>query len=99
VPHHDPGHVEGVEDPAAAGIRPMNSTIIFGLLIVLMLTDMPISIALGLTVLSFLFVMTTVPIGAVALKLFTGIEASRSWPSRSSFWPAISSPTAVSPAA
>ena len=33
---------------------------------------MPISIALGLTVLSFLFVMTTVPIEAVALKLFTG---------------------------
>ena len=53
----------------------MNSAIIFGLLIVLMLTGMPISIALGLTVLSFLFVMTTVPIEAVALKLFTGIES------------------------
>ena len=53
----------------------MNSTIIFGLLIALMLTGMPISIALGLTVLSFLFVMTTVPIEAVALKLFTGIES------------------------
>ena len=36
---------------------------------------MPVSIALGLTVLSFLFVMTTVPIEAVALKLFTGIES------------------------
>jgi C4-dicarboxylate transporter DctM subunit len=53
----------------------MNSAIIFGLLIALMLTGMPISIALGLTVLSFLFVMTTVPIEAVALKLFTGIES------------------------
>src|SRR5512138_32604 len=53
----------------------MNSAIIFGLLIVLMLTGMPISIALGLTVLSFLFVMTSVPIEAVALKLFTGIES------------------------
>jgi C4-dicarboxylate transporter DctM subunit len=53
----------------------MNSILIFGLLIVLMLTGMPISIALGLTVLSFLFVMTQVPIEAVALKLFTGIES------------------------
>jgi len=53
----------------------MNSIIIFGLLIALMLTGMPISIALGLTVLTFLFVMTTVPIEAVALKLFTGIES------------------------
>src|SRR5262249_58046279 len=53
----------------------MNSAIVFGLLIALMLTGMPISIALGLTVLSFLFVMTSVPIEAVALKLFTGIES------------------------
>ncbi|MBV9347428.1 MAG: TRAP transporter large permease subunit [Pseudolabrys sp.] len=53
----------------------MNSAIIFGLLIALMLTGMPISIALGLTVLTFLYVMTSVPIEAVALKLFTGIES------------------------
>jgi len=53
----------------------MNSALIFALLIVLMLTGMPISIALGLTVLTFLYVMTTVPIEAVALKLFTGIES------------------------
>lgn len=52
----------------------MTSAIIFGLLIVLMLTGMPVSIALGLTVLTFLFTMTQVPIEAVALKLFTGIE-------------------------
>jgi C4-dicarboxylate transporter DctM subunit len=39
-----------------------------------MLTGMPISIALGLTVLTFLFFLTSVPIEAVALKLFTGIE-------------------------
>ncbi len=52
----------------------MNAAIIFGLLIALMLTGMPISIALGLSVLTFLFTMTTVPIEAVALKLFTGIE-------------------------
>jgi hypothetical protein len=35
--------------------------IIFGLLLVLMLTGMPISISLGLTVLTFLFTMTEVP--------------------------------------
>jgi C4-dicarboxylate transporter, DctM subunit len=52
----------------------MSALVIFGLLIVLMLTGMPISIALGLTVLTFLFTMTNVPIESVALKLFTGIE-------------------------
>ncbi|MFC3625837.1 TRAP transporter large permease [Vogesella amnigena] len=52
----------------------MSALIIFGLLLVLMLTGMPISISLGLTVLTFLFTMTEVPIEAVALKLFTGIE-------------------------
>jgi C4-dicarboxylate transporter DctM subunit len=52
----------------------MNASVIFGLLIALMLTGMPVSIALGLTVLTFLYVMTSVPIEAVALKLFTGIE-------------------------
>ena len=52
----------------------MNTVIIFALLIVLMLTGMPISISLGLTVLTFLFTMTDVPIESVALKLFTGIE-------------------------
>ncbi len=52
----------------------MSALFIFALLIVLMLTGMPISIALGLTVLSFLFTMTDVPVEAVALKLFTGIE-------------------------
>jgi C4-dicarboxylate transporter DctM subunit len=52
----------------------MNTLIIFSLLVVLMLTGMPISISLGLTVLSFLFFLTQVPIESVALKLFTGIE-------------------------
>ena len=52
----------------------MNSLIIFSLLVTLMLTGMPISISLGLTVLTFLFFMTQVPIEAVAMKLFTGIE-------------------------
>jgi C4-dicarboxylate transporter DctM subunit len=52
----------------------MNATIIFILLAVLMLTGMPISISLGLTVLTFLFGFTNVPLESVALKLFTGIE-------------------------
>ncbi|MEP7063630.1 MAG: TRAP transporter large permease subunit [Betaproteobacteria bacterium] len=39
-----------------------------------MLTGMPISISLGLTVLTYLFFMTTVPVQSVALKLFSGIE-------------------------
>jgi C4-dicarboxylate transporter DctM subunit len=39
-----------------------------------MLTGMPISISLGLTVLTFILTMTQVPLEAVALKLFTGIE-------------------------
>jgi len=48
--------------------------IIFALLIAMMLTGMPISIALGFTVLIFIFTMTEVQIDVVALKLFTGIE-------------------------
>ncbi|TCT22161.1 TRAP transporter large permease [Thiobaca trueperi] len=52
----------------------MSALIIFGILTLLMLTGMPISIALGLTVLTFLFTMTQVPLESVALKLFTGIE-------------------------
>jgi C4-dicarboxylate transporter DctM subunit len=51
-----------------------NVGIVFALLVALMLTGIPISIALGLTVLMFLFLMTHVPVEAVALKLFTGIE-------------------------
>jgi len=52
----------------------MNGIIIFGLLLALMLTGMPISISLGLTVLTFIFGFTDVPVASVALKLFTGIE-------------------------
>jgi C4-dicarboxylate transporter DctM subunit len=52
----------------------MTALVIFGVLTVLMLTGMPISISLGLTVLTFLFTMTDVPLESVALKLFTGIE-------------------------
>ncbi|MDM7457218.1 MAG: TRAP transporter large permease subunit [Tepidimonas sp.] len=52
----------------------MSGLIIFALLALLMLTGMPVSIALGLTVLTFLFGFTEVPLESVALKLFTGIE-------------------------
>lgn len=52
----------------------MTAALIFILLAVLMLTGMPVSIALGLTVLTFLFAFTHVPLQSVALKLFTGIE-------------------------
>ncbi|MFN3887868.1 MAG: TRAP transporter large permease [Aquabacterium sp.] len=52
----------------------MSGIIIFSLLLVLMLTGMPVSISLGLTVLTFIFGFTEVPIESVALKLFTGIE-------------------------
>ena len=48
--------------------------VVFALLIALMLTGIPVSIALGLTVLMFMYLLTNVPIEAVALKLFTGIE-------------------------
>ena len=58
-----------------AAIAMLGSTgIVFALLIALMLTGMPISIALGLTVLTFLFFFSHVPTEAVAMKLFTGIE-------------------------
>lgn len=52
----------------------MNAAIIFIILAALMLTGMPVSISLGLTVLTFLFGFTDVPLESVALKLFTGIE-------------------------
>ncbi len=52
----------------------MSALVIFGILLALMLTGMPISISLGLTVLTFLFTMTQVPLESVALKLFSGIE-------------------------
>jgi hypothetical protein len=58
----------------AIGLPVPTPLIVFTLLVGLMLTGMPVSISLGLTVLTFLFVMTDVPITSVALKLFTGIE-------------------------
>jgi C4-dicarboxylate transporter DctM subunit len=53
----------------------MRAGTIFALLIALLLTGIPVSIALGLTVLTFLFTLTEVPIEAVSMKLFTGIQS------------------------
>src|SRR6202049_3582636 len=53
----------------------LRAATIFALLIALMLTGVPVSIALGLTVLTFLFVLSDVPIEAVSMKLFTGLES------------------------
>ncbi|MFC3529423.1 TRAP transporter large permease [Paracoccus mangrovi] len=52
----------------------MTALIIFLILAVLLLTGMPVSIALGLTVFTFLFGFTEIPMDSIALKLFTGIE-------------------------
>src|SRR5260370_35574236 len=52
----------------------MSAALIFGLLFALMLTGMPISISLGLTVLTYLFTMTQGPIESVGLKLFSGLD-------------------------
>jgi C4-dicarboxylate transporter, DctM subunit len=48
---------------------------VFVLLIAFMMTGMPVSIALGLTVLTFLFILSDVPIMSVSMKLFTGLES------------------------
>jgi C4-dicarboxylate transporter, DctM subunit len=114
LPHHDVGHVEGLDPgaaPAPVRIAPvftggsrmsaflillpiaivtfafaskfglvqvsggMRAAVVFALLVSLMLTSMPISIALGLTVLTFISTLTEVPVASVAMKLFTGIES------------------------
>jgi C4-dicarboxylate transporter DctM subunit len=60
---------------AMAGFASMgNAGVVFAILFALMLTGMPVSISLGLSVLTFLFFFSDVPTEAVAMKLFTGIE-------------------------
>ena len=66
------GHVSRSADRDGRSV--MSAALIFGLLFALMLTGMPISISLGLTVLTFLFTMTEVPIESVGLKLFSGLD-------------------------
>ncbi len=52
----------------------IRAIMIFVLLIAFMATGTPVSIALGLTVLTFLFVLSDVPIESVSMKLFTGLD-------------------------
>jgi C4-dicarboxylate transporter DctM subunit len=52
----------------------MSAVLIFVVLGSLLVTAMPVSIALGLTVFTFLALFTTIPMDSIALKLFTGIE-------------------------
>lgn len=52
----------------------MTALLIFAILALLLITGMPVSIALGLTVFTFLFGFTNIPVDSIALKLFTGIE-------------------------
>jgi C4-dicarboxylate transporter DctM subunit len=52
----------------------IRAIMIFILLIAFMITGTPVSIALGLTVLTFLFVLSDVPIESVSMKLFTGLD-------------------------
>ena len=53
----------------------LRAILLFILLIAFMLTGTPVSISLGLTVLSFLYILTSVPIELVSMKLFTGLES------------------------
>jgi len=53
----------------------VNALIIFSLLVVLMLTGMPVSIALGLTVMGFFFFLSDVPMASVGMKLFEGLNS------------------------
>jgi len=72
----------------------VNGWIIFILLIALMLTGMPISIALGLTVLTFLFFLTDLPAELVSQRLFTGLDQFAIMAIRFSSSPEPFSPTA-----
>jgi C4-dicarboxylate transporter DctM subunit len=53
----------------------MRALTLFILLIAFMITGMPVSIALGLTVMAFMFILTDVPVESVSMKLFTGLES------------------------
>ncbi|HEX9625616.1 MAG TPA: TRAP transporter large permease subunit [Acidiferrobacterales bacterium] len=52
----------------------MTGLIIFGVLFLLLLTGTPISIALGMAVLVFLFTVADIPIEIVSQRLFTGLD-------------------------
>ena len=50
------------------------AALLFAMLLALMATGMPISIALGLSVLTYLFILSSVDPKMVGLKLFTSID-------------------------
>jgi C4-dicarboxylate transporter, DctM subunit len=52
----------------------MTGIIIFALLFALLLTGTPISIALGMAVLTYLFTLSTIPVEIITQKLFTGLD-------------------------
>src|SRR6201991_2253170 len=52
----------------------VRAELLFALLLALMATGMPISIALGLSVLTYLFILSSVDPKMVGLKLFTSID-------------------------
>jgi len=52
----------------------MTAAIIFLLLFTLLLTGTPISIALGMAVLLFLFTVSSIPVEIISQKLFTGLD-------------------------
>jgi C4-dicarboxylate transporter, DctM subunit len=52
----------------------VRAVVLFALLLALMATGMPISIALGLSVLTYLFILSSVDPKMVGLKLFTSID-------------------------
>ena len=52
----------------------VRAELLFALLLALMATGMPVSIALGLSVLTYLFILSDVDPKMVGLKLFTSID-------------------------
>jgi len=52
----------------------VRAELLFALLLALMATGMPISISLGLSVLTYLFILSDVDPKMVGLKLFTSID-------------------------
>jgi C4-dicarboxylate transporter, DctM subunit len=52
----------------------VRAELLFALLLALMASGMPISIALGLSVLTYLFILSDVDPKMVGLKLFSGID-------------------------
>jgi C4-dicarboxylate transporter DctM subunit len=68
----------------------LRAILLFAMLLALMATGMLISIALGLWVLTYLFVLSSVDPKMVGLNCLRASTSSRSWPFPSLFLPEIS---------